>query len=135
MFISVLNCAVFPHTPVHRDTIRAAADRKHLLCKPHLWKILFFCLPSSVCVIQDEACQIKGSSGCNMSIQAVLDQYPSLQGCVCVWEEEEEEELCGSIQALATQCSPKTGAVFSVLFVTFSIQMRLLCCCCLPRVI
>ncbi|XP_074532331.1 GDNF family receptor alpha-like [Halichoeres trimaculatus] len=60
-------------------------------------------------ICDDGACQIKGSAGCNMTIQAILDQYPSLQGCVCIWKEEEEEELCGSIQALATQCSLKTA--------------------------
>uniref|UniRef100_A0A672HM48 GDNF/GAS1 domain-containing protein n=1 Tax=Salarias fasciatus TaxID=181472 RepID=A0A672HM48_SALFA len=37
------------------------------------------CLPCySVCVIQDEGCQIKGSEVCNMTIQTVLDQFPSL---------------------------------------------------------
>uniref|UniRef100_UPI0037E88BB2 GDNF family receptor alpha-like n=1 Tax=Semicossyphus pulcher TaxID=241346 RepID=UPI0037E88BB2 len=54
----------------------------------------------------DEACQIKGSELCNMTIHTVLDQYPSLQGCVCVWE----EELCDSIRALAAQCRPNTAA-------------------------
>lgn len=48
-----------------------------------------------------------------MTIQSVLDQFPSLRGCVCDWQ----EELCGSIQALATQCHRKPGAVFSVLSV------------------
>ncbi|XP_034538634.1 GDNF family receptor alpha-like [Notolabrus celidotus] len=56
-------------------------------------------------ICDDEACQIKGSPVCNMTIQAILDQYPTLQGCVCAWE----GELCDSIQALATQCSPKTA--------------------------
>ncbi|CAJ1067510.1 GDNF family receptor alpha-like [Xyrichtys novacula] len=56
-------------------------------------------------VCYDEACQIKGSPVCNMTIQAVLDQYPPLQGCVCVWE----EELCDSVQALSTQCSLLTA--------------------------
>ncbi|KAM6997618.1 GDNF family receptor alpha-like isoform 2-T2 [Tautogolabrus adspersus] len=54
----------------------------------------------------DEACQIKGSQACNMTIQAVLDQFPSLQGCVCV----REEELCDSIRALATQCRLNTAS-------------------------
>lgn len=45
-----------------------------------------------------------------MTIGAVLDQFPSLQGCVCEWK----EELCDSIQELATQCQRKPGAVFSV---------------------
>uniref|UniRef100_A0A3Q3LWZ5 GDNF/GAS1 domain-containing protein n=1 Tax=Mastacembelus armatus TaxID=205130 RepID=A0A3Q3LWZ5_9TELE len=63
------------------------------------------------CVIQDEGCQTKGSEVCNMTIQFVLDQFPSLRGCVCSWK----GELCGSIQALATQCRTKPGAVFSVL--------------------
>ncbi|KAM4729456.1 GDNF family receptor alpha-like [Anableps anableps] len=53
----------------------------------------------------DDRCQIKGSEGCNMTIQAALDQFPSLQGCVCTWE----EELCDSIQVLATQCLQKPG--------------------------
>ncbi|XP_047459877.1 GDNF family receptor alpha-like [Mugil cephalus] len=54
-------------------------------------------------ICEDEACQIKGSEVCNMTIQTILDQLPSLQGCVCDWE----EELCDSIQVLATQCQPK----------------------------
>ncbi|KAM3605753.1 uncharacterized protein V6R79_004030 [Siganus canaliculatus] len=49
---------------------------------------------------RDEGCQIKGSDICNMTIQAALDQSPSLRGCVCSWE----EGLCDSAQALATQC-------------------------------
>ncbi|KAM9345468.1 GDNF family receptor alpha-like [Symphorus nematophorus] len=49
----------------------------------------------------DDGCQIKASEVCNMTIQIALDQFPSLRGCVCAWE---EEELCDSIQALATQC-------------------------------
>ncbi|KAK5853919.1 hypothetical protein PBY51_015033 [Eleginops maclovinus] len=57
----------------------------------------------SIC--EDEGCQIKGSEVCNLTIQTVLDQFPSLHGCVCAWE----EELCGSIQALATQCNQKTA--------------------------
>ncbi|XP_034408386.1 GDNF family receptor alpha-like [Cyclopterus lumpus] len=54
-------------------------------------------------VCEDEGCQIKGSAICNLTIQTVLDQFPSLHGCVCAWE----EERCGSIQALATQCHQK----------------------------
>uniref|UniRef100_A0A7N6AMR9 GDNF/GAS1 domain-containing protein n=1 Tax=Anabas testudineus TaxID=64144 RepID=A0A7N6AMR9_ANATE len=46
-------------------------------------------------------CQIKGSEVCNMTIQSVLNQFPSLQGCVCDWQ----EELCGSIQALIQNSS------------------------------
>lgn len=69
-----------------------------------------FLPPSCVCVNQDEGCQIKGSEVCNLTIQTVLDQFPSLHGCVCAWE----EELCDSIQALAIQCHHKPGAVFSV---------------------
>lgn len=45
-----------------------------------------------------------------MTIQTALDQFPSLQGCVCAWE----EELCDSMQALAAQCHRKPGALFSV---------------------
>ncbi|XP_029306080.1 GDNF family receptor alpha-like [Cottoperca gobio] len=56
----------------------------------------------SIC--EDDGCQIKGSEVCNLTIQTVLDQFPSLHGCVCA----REEELCGSIQALATQCHQKT---------------------------
>ncbi|XP_038152239.1 GDNF family receptor alpha-like isoform X2 [Cyprinodon tularosa] len=52
-----------------------------------------------------DRCQIKGSGGCNLTIQTVLDQFPSLQGCVCTWE----VELCDSIQELATQCLQKPG--------------------------
>ncbi|KAF3842180.1 hypothetical protein F7725_024131 [Dissostichus mawsoni] len=55
-------------------------------------------------ICEDEGCQIKGSEVCNLTIQTVLDQFPSLRGCVCA----REEELCGSIQALATQCNQKT---------------------------
>ncbi|XP_053188609.1 GDNF family receptor alpha-like [Scomber japonicus] len=54
----------------------------------------------------DERCQIKGSEVCDMTIRTILDQFPSLQGCVCAWE----EELCGSIQVLATQCHQKPAA-------------------------
>ncbi|KAF3708312.1 GDNF family receptor alpha-like Precursor [Channa argus] len=56
---------------------------------------------SGIC--DDEGCQIKGLEGCNMTIQSVLDQFPSLRGCVCAWQ----EELCDSIQALATECHRK----------------------------
>ncbi|XP_034040812.1 GDNF family receptor alpha-like [Thalassophryne amazonica] len=60
---------------------------------------------SGTCGVNDRACRLKGSTVCNMTIQAVLNQYPSLHGCVCTWE----EELCDSLQALATQCLQKTG--------------------------
>ncbi|XP_029962865.1 GDNF family receptor alpha-like [Salarias fasciatus] len=56
---------------------------------------------SGIC--KDEGCQIKGSEVCNMTIQTVLDQFPSLPGCVCAWE----EELCDSIDVLAAQCLQK----------------------------
>ncbi|XP_022067837.1 GDNF family receptor alpha-like isoform X1 [Acanthochromis polyacanthus] len=55
----------------------------------------------SIC--EDEGCQIKGSEVCNMTIQTILDQFPSLRGCVCAWE----EDLCDSIQVLASQCHRK----------------------------
>ncbi|XP_071399912.1 GDNF family receptor alpha-like [Centroberyx affinis] len=58
---------------------------------------------SCICEVNDEGCQIKGSKVCNMTIQTILDQFPSLQRCMCAWE----EELCVSIQALATQCHQK----------------------------
>nr|XP_046258497.1 GDNF family receptor alpha-like [Scatophagus argus] len=67
-------------------------------------------------ICRDEGCQIKGSEVCNMTIQMALDQFPSLQGCACAWQ----EELCDSIQVLATQCHVKPGAVFSA-FCTISI--------------
>ncbi|XP_040906248.1 GDNF family receptor alpha-like [Toxotes jaculatrix] len=54
-------------------------------------------------ICNNEGCQIKGSEVCNMTIQTVLDQFPFLRGCVCAWE----EELCDSLQALATQCHRK----------------------------
>ncbi|XP_026164699.1 GDNF family receptor alpha-like [Mastacembelus armatus] len=57
-------------------------------------------------ICDDEGCQTKGSEVCNMTIQFVLDQFPSLRGCVCSWK----GELCGSIQALATQCRTKPAA-------------------------
>ncbi|XP_008295773.1 GDNF family receptor alpha-like [Stegastes partitus] len=56
---------------------------------------------NSIC--DDEGCQIKGSEVCNMTIQTILDQFPSLQGCVCA----QEEDLCDSIQVLASQCRRK----------------------------
>uniref|UniRef100_A0A8C5HEU6 GDNF/GAS1 domain-containing protein n=1 Tax=Gouania willdenowi TaxID=441366 RepID=A0A8C5HEU6_GOUWI len=34
--------------------------------------------------IQDRRCQIKGSEVCNMTVQAIMDQFPSLRGCVCL---------------------------------------------------
>lgn len=72
-----------------------------------LLKILFFffclCCP-------DEECLMKGLEACNLTIQTTPDQFPSLRRCVCNWE----EELCGSIQVLATQCHQRTGAVFSI---------------------
>ncbi|XP_024860999.1 GDNF family receptor alpha-like [Kryptolebias marmoratus] len=52
---------------------------------------------------EDEACQIKGSEVCNLTFHTALDQFPSLRGCVCSWE----EELCDSVQELAKQCSGK----------------------------
>ncbi|XP_063346962.1 GDNF family receptor alpha-like isoform X1 [Pelmatolapia mariae] len=54
-------------------------------------------------ICEDGGCQIKGSEVCNMTIQTILHQFPSLRGCVCAWE----EELCDSIQVLATQCHQK----------------------------
>ena len=52
-----------------------------------------------------------------MSVRAMLEQFPSLQQCLCVWleevEEVEEVEPCRSLQALTTQCHQKPGAVFS----------------------
>ncbi|KAM9848247.1 GDNF family receptor alpha-like isoform 2-T2 [Aulostomus maculatus] len=57
---------------------------------------------SSIC--DDEECHVTGSEVCNMTIQAVLEQFPSLRGCVCAWGEQQEEDLCGSIPQLATQC-------------------------------
>ncbi|XP_059215880.1 GDNF family receptor alpha-like [Centropristis striata] len=57
-------------------------------------------------ICEDDGCQIKGSEQCNLTIQTVMDHFPSLSGCVCAWE----EELCDSIQALATQCHQKPAA-------------------------
>uniref|UniRef100_G3NSL7 GDNF/GAS1 domain-containing protein n=1 Tax=Gasterosteus aculeatus aculeatus TaxID=481459 RepID=G3NSL7_GASAC len=54
-------------------------------------------------VCEDEGCPMKGLEVCNLTVQAALDRFPSLHGCVCAWE----EELCDSIQALATQCQHK----------------------------
>ncbi|KAM9804193.1 GDNF family receptor alpha-like [Neosynchiropus ocellatus] len=59
-------------------------------------------------VMLDGGCQIKDSMICNMTIKTVLDQFPSLRACLCV-EEEEEEELCGSLHDLATQCLPQAA--------------------------
>ncbi|XP_059929099.1 GDNF family receptor alpha-like [Gadus macrocephalus] len=61
----------------------------------------------------DDGCQIIGSEVCNVSVGAMLEQFPSLQQCMCVWleevEEVEEEEVepCRSLQALTTQCHQK----------------------------
>ncbi|KAK0133675.1 GDNF family receptor alpha-like [Merluccius polli] len=58
----------------------------------------------------DDGCQIKGLEVCNMSVRAILERFPSLERCMCVWAVEEEEEveeevgLCLALQALATQC-------------------------------
>nr|XP_040033784.1 GDNF family receptor alpha-like isoform X1 [Gasterosteus aculeatus aculeatus] len=57
-------------------------------------------------VCEDEGCPMKGLEVCNLTVQAALDRFPSLHGCVCAWE----EELCDSIQALATQCQHKPAA-------------------------
>ncbi|XP_022619164.1 GDNF family receptor alpha-like [Seriola dumerili] len=57
-------------------------------------------------ICNNEGCQIKGSEVCNMTIQTILDRFPSLRGCVCAWE----GELCDSIQALATQCHKKPAS-------------------------
>ncbi|XP_030012687.1 GDNF family receptor alpha-like [Sphaeramia orbicularis] len=51
----------------------------------------------------DEGCQIKASEVCNMTIQAILGQFPSLRGCLCA----QEEERCDSVPVLATQCLQK----------------------------
>ncbi|XP_037541395.1 GDNF family receptor alpha-like [Nematolebias whitei] len=51
----------------------------------------------------DEACHIKGSEVCNLTFHTTLDQFPSLRGCACAWE----EKLCDSVQELAKQCSRK----------------------------
>lgn len=60
----------------------------------------------------DDRCHMTGLKACNLTIQTALDRFPSLQGCVCALE----EELCDPIQALATQCHQKPGAVFSVVY-------------------
>ncbi|KAM4607479.1 GDNF family receptor alpha-like [Polymixia lowei] len=54
-------------------------------------------------VILDEGCQIQGSKVCNMTVPSILDQFPSLQGCMCAWE----EEPCTSLDVLTTQCHQK----------------------------
>ncbi|KAK2824207.1 hypothetical protein Q5P01_021382 [Channa striata] len=77
------------------DCLTAADTCMSDLCKN---KQEFF---SGIC--DDEGCRIKGLEGCNMTIQSVLDQFPSLRECVCA----RQEELCGSIQALATECHRK----------------------------
>ncbi|XP_061915585.1 GDNF family receptor alpha-like [Entelurus aequoreus] len=43
-------------------------------------------------------CHVKDSEVCNMTVQAVLDQFPPLRAC---------EELCGAIQELVAQCEPE----------------------------
>ncbi|XP_030603525.1 GDNF family receptor alpha-like [Archocentrus centrarchus] len=54
-------------------------------------------------ICEDGGCQITGSEVCNITIPAILYQFPSLRGCVCAWE----GELCDSMQVLATQCHQK----------------------------
>lgn len=63
-------------------------------------------LQSSFCEENVERCQMKGSLVCNMSLQALLELFPSLRGCVCA----QEGDLCDSIPALAAQCHQKPEA-------------------------
>ncbi|XP_061766321.1 GDNF family receptor alpha-like isoform X1 [Nerophis ophidion] len=76
------------------------ASSTHLDCAiPTDTRIAFACknpeaLVRSVC----EGCHAKDSETCNMTVQAVLDQFPPLRAC---------EELCGAIQELVAQCEPQ----------------------------
>uniref|UniRef100_H3BZW1 GDNF/GAS1 domain-containing protein n=1 Tax=Tetraodon nigroviridis TaxID=99883 RepID=H3BZW1_TETNG len=54
----------------------------------------------------DKGCQMKSFEVCNLTIPTALDQFPSLHGCVCACQ----EDLCASMQALATQCSRQAAA-------------------------
>ncbi|XP_020316201.1 GDNF family receptor alpha-like [Oncorhynchus nerka] len=65
-----------------------------------------FCEKSSlrnICHPKDGSCQIKVSKVCNMTIHSILDQYPTVRGCLCAWE-----EPCTSLELLTSQCLPET---------------------------
>ncbi|XP_064808822.1 GDNF family receptor alpha-like [Oncorhynchus masou masou] len=67
-----------------------------------------FCEKSSlrnICHPKDGSCQIKVSKVCNMTIHSILDQYPTVRGCLCAWE-----EPCTSLGLPTSQCLPETGA-------------------------
>ncbi|XP_075874525.1 GDNF family receptor alpha-like [Nelusetta ayraudi] len=77
------------------DCLAAVDDCLSNLCKSQQ------AIYSAVC--GDEDCQIKGGlNGCNLTVQTMLERR-----CVCNWEEEQ----CGSMQALATQCHRRTAAL------------------------
>uniref|UniRef100_A0A3B4ZPJ1 GDNF/GAS1 domain-containing protein n=1 Tax=Stegastes partitus TaxID=144197 RepID=A0A3B4ZPJ1_9TELE len=119
-------------TAFTRETIRAAGTQETPVAQTRPYTLMenpVFLPPSCACVIQDEGCQIKGSEVCNMTIQTILDQFPSLQGCVCA----QEEDLCDSIQVLASQCRRKPGAVFSVVSKISSYRWNYIFC--LPKAI
>ncbi|XP_054654978.1 GDNF family receptor alpha-like [Dunckerocampus dactyliophorus] len=57
-------------------------------------------------ICESKGCQITDPEVCNVTIQAVFDQFPQLRECVCALE----EGLCSAIQELVTQCKPKPAA-------------------------
>uniref|UniRef100_UPI0025AE529C GDNF family receptor alpha-like n=1 Tax=Doryrhamphus excisus TaxID=161450 RepID=UPI0025AE529C len=57
-------------------------------------------------ICENKGCQITDSEVCNVTVQAVFDQFPQLRGCVCTLE----EGLCDAIRELVAQCQPKPAA-------------------------
>ncbi|KAL0964655.1 hypothetical protein UPYG_G00327110 [Umbra pygmaea] len=57
------------------------------------------------CNHKDESCQITDPKVCNMTIQSILDQYPTVIGCLCTWE-----EPCTTLDVLALKCLTETGS-------------------------
>lgn len=73
----------------------------NIVAKDHMFSSS--CLPVGACVCcPGESCQIKELKACNLTIRTALERR-----CVCNWE----EEKCGSVRTLATQCHRPTGAV------------------------
>lgn len=101
-----------------------ALKKKHLLHRIHisanvhlfncLWKSCFS-TSSPLCSNPDGSCQIKVSKVCNMTIHSIVDQYPTVRGCLCAWE-----EPCTSLELLTSQCLPETGA----LILSYTVHIR-----------
>lgn len=76
MATSDLNCILLNNQELHTGEI--------LFC--------FFCSLLCLCY-SDKGCQMKGFEVCNLTIQTALDQFPSLIGCACAYQ----EDLCASM--------------------------------------